>query len=211
MNNTDGTIPTLLILGSLVAAHEVIRRDHRLGSLYRKIIPMLVSGYHSDTPQSILATTIYYMGSGGWDKPFNNDYGHMAFRPGLNINDPVDLLNIHNSMRAHYPVFSVDLIPKKIVLHDDSASRLHGHQEHRLIYSGNNRFWRVLDSIGPNDVVVQVLFDRGVDGTIENLDHAQFRSIWSDPFPQAVNFDRAYGWLICGASNPKKTGVTPGE
>lgn len=209
MKNMDGTIPTLIVMGSLAIAHEIIRRDPRYGSRsIRSIrsIPMLISGFGLD-PASALTRIAHYMGASGYHLVLESPY---AFRVGLNPKDPVDRRQIVNTMPAYWPIFSVDLTPREIVLHDGDIYR-GGYGEQMRSLSSGRGFSRVLSRLRPGEVAVQVLFEEGVDPLMDNLNHASYRTIWASPPSGAYNANQAYGWLICSASNPQDTGIIPGR
>lgn len=206
MKDLDGTIPALIVMGSLAIAHEIIRRDPRHGSRSVRSIPMLISGFGLD-PASALTHAVHYMGASGYNLALEAPY---AFRVGLDPLDAVDLRQIVNVMPAYWPIFKIDLTPREIVLHDGQVYRDEYGDRRRSLYSGEG-FGRVLSRLKPGEVAVQVLFEKGVDPVMGNLDHASYRTIWASPPNDAYSADHAYGWLICKASNPKDTGIIPGR
>jgi hypothetical protein len=206
VKDMDGAIPALIVMGSLAIAHELIRRDPRSGSRSIRSIPMLIAGCGLD-PASALAHAVHYMGASGYSLALDAPY---AFRVGLDPLEPVALRKIVDTMPAYWPIFKIDLTPREIVLHDGSIYRDDSGEQVRSLYSGEG-FGRVLSRLRPGEVVIQVLFEEGVDPSMDNLDHASYRTIWASPPIGAYRASQAYGWLICLAGNPKDTGIIPGR
>ena len=204
MKDMDGSVAALIALGSLVIAHELIRRDPRHGSRSVRSIPFLISGFGL-SPESALSNVVHYMGASGYSLALETPY---AFRVGLDPVNPADLSRIVNTMPFYSPIFQVDLTPREIVLHDGPVYRDSFGDQVRSLHNGQG-FGLVLKRLRPNEVAIQVLFEEGIDPSIDNLDHASYRTIYVSQPDGAYRAIQAYGWLICGVSNPKDTGIIP--